>query len=963
MKTNIWYIDVKKFSQKERKRKMYLKVNLCQFSLYRQFSSFSPNSVMGYERIISDLNRKIIGGYKFLKKVKKDSAISTRNLVLDMETYIGENNKLVPYAIGFSTNMCLEKLMSNFSSLISTTYQEESNKTMIICEPKGSVDYQDWLGPILVNLLLIKENHRHVVWAHNGGKFDTLFLLNTLVSLGYADNDGIKIIRSNGCFISIKIFYVVEGRKYWIELRDSYKLIPASLAALSKEFKVHQKGELDFKTINEDNYKEKWNEISTYLLSDLRSLSEVLLAFQTKLFDFVGVDPLKLLSASQIAFKTFRSRYYEFDFKTRMPITIPNYDIDSFFRKAYYGGHVDVYKPHVKYGYYYDINSLYPYAMVQDIPVGDMKYEENLSKRSIDELFGFFRAEIEIKESLHIPFLPVKTDAGLIFPVGKWTGIYFSEELKYAKTLGYKIRLIDGYSFEKSQPFEEYVKTLYKEKEEAGKRGDKALRNIIKLLLNSLYGKFGQKADLNQSKFISDNKKILEIYSKYSNVENTPLELKNNHYIELVTYNKLPNSRKMLDKMEYGQLEKEYIEFMDRSNSSVPIAAAVTAYSRIRIDKFKRILGNAVIYSDTDSIVSEKPLPKNYINDNLGFMKNEMAGNGYKVDEDKDWYFDEGIFLAPKTYMIKKKDGSFLTKFKGISLSKSEIYDTEDYQPLKEQIPLLWKKFKEQLDYTSNEEGLKFQTPRLIKYIGYLSISENLRPSAIKFAFNKRIKEYDRNGVWYSTKPLHWDKETEIESNPEEIRNKKVSYSERKTPFIMLPYPELTFNENFNKYNSVNKLTQKATYLESCDIATALSKELKNSTIFKWTVTLVTRFSEETRTVSSLSNGNADYAVKVFKECVAPRYDIYWSDYFQGEFLLTLHVLKDKTSKTTDHEDVLDELNKNTAEPASKFDKEINFSIESIPNIDESYTAFIVTPSKWWDIWFRFWNKIYKWFT
>lgn len=49
----------------------------------------------------------------------------------------------------------------------------------------------------------------------------------------------------------------------------------------------------------------------------------------------------------------------------------------------------------------------------------------------------------------------------LLFPTGKFVGVYFSEELKYARDLGYQIIPLRGYLFEKmSSPFESFVSDL-----------------------------------------------------------------------------------------------------------------------------------------------------------------------------------------------------------------------------------------------------------------------------------------------------------------------------------------------------------------------------------------------------------------------------------------------------------------------------------------------------------------------
>jgi len=53
-------------------------------------------------------------------------------------------------------------------------------------------------------------------------------------------------------------------------------------------------------------------------------------------------------------------------------------------------------------------------------------------------------------------------------------------------------------------------------------------------------------------------------------------------------------------------------------NISNSIASAVTAYSRIEINKLKLQFVDHLLYSDTDSIFTDIPLPENLINNKLG---------------------------------------------------------------------------------------------------------------------------------------------------------------------------------------------------------------------------------------------------------------------------------------------------------------------------------------------------------
>ena len=79
-----------------------------------------------------------------------------------------------------------------------------------------------------------------------------------------------------------------------------------------------------------------------------------------------------------------------------------------------------------------------------------------------------------------------------IAPYGSWTGTYFSEELKAAVDLGYIItRVNKAKEFTQGDIFTKYVEEMYRLKRDA----TGAQRFIAKLLLNSLYGKFGMKQE------------------------------------------------------------------------------------------------------------------------------------------------------------------------------------------------------------------------------------------------------------------------------------------------------------------------------------------------------------------------------------------------------------------------------------------------------------------------------------
>ena len=72
-----------------------------------------------------------------------------------------------------------------------------------------------------------------------------------------------------------------------------------------------------------------------------------------------------------------------------------------------------------------------------------------------------------------------------------WKRHYFSEELKYVESLGWKVELLDGVEFSRERIFDNYINKFYELKIKAEKEGNQESRYLAKLHLNSLYGFFG----------------------------------------------------------------------------------------------------------------------------------------------------------------------------------------------------------------------------------------------------------------------------------------------------------------------------------------------------------------------------------------------------------------------------------------------------------------------------------------
>ncbi|KIY51412.1 hypothetical protein FISHEDRAFT_20979, partial [Fistulina hepatica ATCC 64428] len=233
--------------------------------------------------------------------------------------------------------------------------------------------------------------------------------------------------------------------------------------------------------------------------------------------------------------------------------------------------------------YHYDINSLYPTSMFRyDMPVGNIKYFIGNILEIMDNPFGFFRVKVTAPKFIDNPILQIRYNDRTVSPLGTFTSWFFSEELFNAEKYGYQFEILEGYLFEKENIFKDYVSVLHEMKQSSEKSTPMYL--ISKLLMNSLYGKFGMTVDLATHVIVNSNKldKLIESKCKI-----TTTELDDDLF--LVSYHEINENKMIEDDTEY--------------DISIGVASAITAYSRVLMTQFKNLPNNKIYYTDTDSAI------------------------------------------------------------------------------------------------------------------------------------------------------------------------------------------------------------------------------------------------------------------------------------------------------------------------------------------------------------------------
>ena len=419
-----------------------------------------------------------------------------------------------------------------------------------------------------------------------------------------------------------------------------------------------------------DDVEEHKNEVLPYLKNDLVSMQTLMEQFSSEMYESVGVncvDYLTLPSLSESVhvrmLYSLNKKLTETDKKAGFNIEIPNKKKYEVIRSAIFGGRVTCYTKHFKtkidfknyeelknsgdFIYNADVSSLYPTAMVGNdlmkvaYPVGVSRFSTNPKAEFENNKLGFYEIEYEPPTNINYPALPKrKENGGIEWNLLPGRGTYTNVDIEDAISIGYKIKFVGSclvYDHSRSDLFSEYVGFWYDKKAgEDLKPEDKrnmALREIAKLMMNSLYGKTLQKAHFTNQTIINNTSEAFKF-------------LENHHLTDLI----LLGNGKVLIKGEVKEINED-----DKITKPSQIGAFILSYSRRLMMMYNKILDPTlksvkVTYTDTDSMhisgmdyfkLKELELIRN---GELGYLSNDIKKDGIIFEE---------INLGSKLYMYK----------------------------------------------------------------------------------------------------------------------------------------------------------------------------------------------------------------------------------------------------------------------------------------------------------------------
>jgi hypothetical protein len=404
-------------------------------------------------------------------------------------------------------------------------------------------------------------------------------------------------------------------------------------------------------------------ELERYCISDVRILVRSLEVYMRDGMEMnSGLNPLDNLTIASYAMRVYRTLH--------MPneaLAALRQEHADFARRAMHGGRTDVRRmcrfvsesemqQNQRWLCYQDVQSLYPTVQFyKELPVGvpvTHVYDDSNQPTETEVMgwFGFVECDLELTCYIHHPVIVChnlesgKLQADLM---PKQRIVVTTPELQCALQNGYKLKRVWEYhQYQRSTDlFKSYIRRYLKLKIECGGmpahiqsdeqwdeyalyhrrelgvelERSKMVKNagkkqLAKMMLNSLWGKFAEAGDYTKEKICHRPDEYLELECLWDMGS-----------IDITFRMQCLNGDVMV---AYRQLENG--EDIDRLNmrTNVALASFVTAWGALILWEQMNLLGKRVLYHDTDSIIYERD-PEKYnipVGKYLGEWEDETGG-------------------------------------------------------------------------------------------------------------------------------------------------------------------------------------------------------------------------------------------------------------------------------------------------------------------------------------------------
>ena len=514
-----------------------------------------------------------------------------------------------------------------------TTVDPSDVRVWAVCAVNADSLLVDFLGNSIESFFEYLQDKNTVVYFHNL-KFDGEFILHYLLTHGFkyseepVNRSFSTLITDDGIFYSITVIFEKIGKSYKkVTIYDSLKKLPFKVSKIAEAFKLpDRKLEIDYETPREKGHV-LTDEERQYIINDCKIVAEAL--------KIQFAQGLKKMTNASDALTGYKSIISKNQFDRLFPV-LP-VELDTDLRRAYKGGFVYL---NPKYrnkrglkGIALDVNSLYPSVMHDRLlPYGyPMFFEGKPEKNQTYPLYIVrIQCMFELKPG-HLPTIQLKNNRAFVETeylsssngdMVQMTLTNVDLQLFLDHYNVYNLDYICGYRFKGAVGlFTEYIDHWMQIKENSSG----AIRQLAKLMLNSLYGKFATNPKARKKIPVLDSDNIVRY------VLNEP-ELRDPVYTAMGCF--------------------------------------ITAYAREKTIRSGQKVFDRFIYADTDSlhlIGNELPEGLEIHPTHLGAWKHEGT-------------FTDSKFLRAKTYM-ETVDGVTKVTCAGMPDNVKETVTYENFKP------------------------------------------------------------------------------------------------------------------------------------------------------------------------------------------------------------------------------------------------------------------------------------------
>ena len=268
-------------------------------------------------------------------------------------------------------------------------------------------------------------------------------------------------------------------------------------------------------------------------------------------------------------------------------------------RRSYFSSRVEIFNYQIrKPARTYDVNSMFVSAMQNPLPGRYLGMRRDIPSE------GYYIAECEIEvPERYLPPLPVRLRGRVFFPIGRLRGWFTKTDIEAAVKRGAILHSVSRVmTFETFTDLGDFARHVYDRRLKGSSESE---RELFKRLGNSCYGKFSENRKKKRAIFGADN---------------SAGELVRPGIVLRTVMATIPHM-------------------------AVPISTAIVSLARENLlawDDLTLERGGILYYNDTDSDTTDIELP---CSDDLGALKLE-----YEIDE--------GLYLLPKLYWYRLKEGS-----------------------------------------------------------------------------------------------------------------------------------------------------------------------------------------------------------------------------------------------------------------------------------------------------------------